>query len=195
MWVKIFWVAPRRIFWWLVTVFAPGRFVHFALIYPAKIVDDGPMTATHGGANAWADLEIVNVGAVPFDPSTIQVSVAIGNNNYPGPASVGAGHEGPPYQLDPGEVAGHSCGQTLRRNSSGHPRSHCHRRLRTPYFGLTTRIGNAGGPTGVAFADTSADPNYTVRLGSASVKFTTVYVNGHGPTQHLTETPGFVYSS
>ena len=84
MWVKIFWVAPRRIFWWLVTVFAPGRFVHFALIYPAKIVDDGPMTTTHGGANAWADLGIVNVGAVPFDPSTIQVSVAIGNNNYPG---------------------------------------------------------------------------------------------------------------
>lgn len=193
MWVKIFWVAPRRIFWWLVTVFAPGRFVHFALIYPAKIVDDGPMTATHGGANAWADLGIVNVGAVPFDPSTIQVSVAIGNNNYPGPASVGADHEGPPYQLNPGEVAGHCCGQTLAAIRRAIPEA----TVMSPhqYFGLTTRIGNAGGPTGVAFADTSGDLNYTVRLGSASVKFTTVYVNGHGPTQHLTETPGFVYSS
>jgi hypothetical protein len=83
----------------------------FALIFPAKIVTKyalGP-----GEEQVWASFAIANTGSFPFDPSAVEISSQIGNNNLPGPARLVFVSESGSFTLNPGELSGDTFGLSL----------------------------------------------------------------------------------
>jgi hypothetical protein len=180
LWRGIFNILPQK-----------PKLLRFAIIYPGTVFL-GPDVYGFG----WVGLGIANVGTVAFDPTTVQFSIVLGNNNWPSVFDVMVDYDAladpVPYVLNPGEVSGGmSWGLSLADIQSVIPEVTA---INPTPFSWRTRVFSYSGFNWADVVNTSADLNYTVTLGGASANFTTelvLAVTGFSTLKY----PGFVYSA
>jgi hypothetical protein len=131
----------------ILNILAPRKkTLRFALIYPGTVISK---TLPTGSGFGWEPLGIANVGTVAFNPSKVQVSVVLGNNNWPAALDVMAFYVSGPYVLNPGEVSGGmSWGLSMADIQSGIPEVTAISPI-TKFY-LSTRIFNNSGLDGSA---------------------------------------------